>query len=536
MPSTGLTKTDRTGPARPPGGGLRGHTKAAPSGGAPHIPVRDGAHHAVVIGSGFGGIASALRLRARGMRVTLVDRLPELGGRARTFRRDGFVFDAGPTVITAPYLLMELFELFGERLEDAVDLRPIWPWYRVAWDDGQTFDYGGGPEQMCAEIARLSPRDQDGYMRMLRRAESIYKVGYERLGDHPFDRASDMVRAVPHMIRLGARRSMYSFVARHIKNERLRQVFTFQPLLVGGNPFTTSCIYALIQPLEQRFGVHYAMGGTSALIRALGGLLDRAGVDVVLGDDVERVGTQGDAVRGVTLGSGRTIDADLVVSNADPVTLYTKMLPDRGPHGPTSRRAASMKLSMGLFVSYFGTSTQYPDLAHHTILLSDRYKSLLSDVFDRGVVPHDPSLYVHAPTRTDPSMAPEGHECFYALAPVPHLGHNDAWSDDERERFHDLVLDRIEARLAPGLRDAMATRFCVTPRYFRDELRSPCGAGFSVRPTLTQSAYFRFHNRCPHYKNLFLVGAGTHPGAGIPGTLCTAKTMERALDREGVFV
>ncbi|MEN1705083.1 MAG: phytoene desaturase family protein [Planctomycetota bacterium] len=488
---------------------------------------------AVVIGAGFGGIASALRLRARGMRVTLVDRLPMLGGRARVFERDGYTFDAGPTVITAPYLLAELFELFGERFEDHVDLRPVWPWYRVQWGDGATFDYGGSPDQMCEQIAKFRPEDQDGYRKMLRRAEEIYRIGYEQLGDHPFDRASDMARAVPDMIRLGARRSMYEFVASHLKHERLRQVFTFQPLLVGGNPFNTSCIYALIQPLEQRFGVHYAMGGTGAIVRALGALMERVGIDVVLGQDVEQVEVSGDRVTGVRLRSGKTLPADIAVSNADPVTLYSSMLPEKGRHRLTRLRAKSMKLSMGLFVSYFGTTRTYPDLAHHTILLSDRYKELLTDIFDRGIVPEDPSLYMHAPTRTDPSMAPEGHECFYVLAPVPNLSKVDDWESRE-ERFHDLVLERIESCMAPGLRGAIDSKFCVTPRYFRSELRSPEGAGFSVQPRLTQSAYFRFHNRCPHYKNLFLVGAGTHPGAGIPGTLCTAKTMENCLLREGV--
>jgi len=493
-----------------------------------------GGPRSVVVGAGFAGIASALRLAAGGHRVTLVDRLGDLGGRARTFRRDGFVFDAGPTVITAPYLLDELFALFGESLHDHVDLRPVWPWYRVQWEDGAAFDYGGGTDAMCEQIARFNPEDQDGYRRMLARAEEIYRVGYEGLGDQPFDTLGSMVRSLPEMWRLGARRSMYGFVASHIRNERLRQVFTFQPLLVGGNPFTTSCIYALIQPLERRFGVHYAMGGTTAIIGALGGLLERAGVDVVLGDGVERVETRGRSVAGVRLGSGRVLPCDHMLSAADPVTLYTKLFPASGRHAVTALRARTMKLSMGLFVSYFGTSKTYPDLAHHTILLSNRYKELLTDIFDRGRVPDDPSLYVHAPTRTDASMAPAGHECFYALAPVPNLRLHDDW-DANGERFHDLVHERIERQMAPGLRERVVTRFAVTPSYFETELESPAGAGFSVQPVLSQSAYMRFHNRCPHYRNLYLAGAGTHPGAGIPGTLCTAKTAVRCMIRDGAL-
>ncbi|MEM6552843.1 MAG: phytoene desaturase family protein [Planctomycetota bacterium] len=483
------------------------------------------------MGAGFAGMASALRLAASGCHVTLVDRLNELGGRARKFTRDGFTFDAGPTVITAPYLLDELFQLFGESLHEHVDLRPVWPWYRVQWEDGQYFDYGGDPDTMCEQIARFNPADQDGYRRMLDRAEEIYRIGYEQLGDQPFDTAGSMLKAVPDMLRLRATRSMYSFVASHIRNERLRQVFTFQPLLVGGNPFTTSCIYGLIQPLEQRFGVHYAMGGTTAIVDALRGLMERAGIELVLGDAVTRLDTRSSRAESLTLDSGRVIPGDLFLSAGDPVTLYTKLLPPKGRHLRTRLRARSMKLSMGLFVSYFGTSTAYPELAHHTILLSDRYKSLLKDIFNRGVVPEDPSLYVHAPTRSDPSMAPPGHECFYALAPVPNLKLYDDWQA-RGDRYHNLVLERIEKHLAPGLRRNIVTRFAVTPQYFRDELESPAGAGFSVQPVLSQSAYLRFHNRCPHYQNLYLAGAGTHPGAGIPGTLCTAKTAMRCMVRD----
>ena len=499
----------------------------------PSIHRDESQSRSVVIGAGFAGIASALRLAAAGRRVTLVDRLPELGGRARTFRQDGFTFDAGPTVITAPYLLDELFQLFGESLHDHVELKPVWPWYRVQWEDGATFDYGGGPERMCEEIARFSRRDQDGYLKLLARAEEIYRIGYEELGDQPFDTMGSMLKAVPDMVRLGAQRSMYSFVASHIKNERLRQVFTFQPLLVGGNPFRTSCIYALIQPLEQRFGVHYAMGGTTAVINALGGLLERAGVDIVLGDPVSSIRTNGDKVEAVDLEGGRSLKCDLALSAGDPVTLYTKLLGAGGRHRRTQTRAKQMRLSMGLFVSYFGTQGTYPALAHHTILLSNRYKELLDDIFDHGQVPQDPSLYVHAPTRTDPTMAPEGHECFYALAPVPNLKLVNDWETRE-DQMHDLVLERIEHHMAPNLRDQLVTKLAVTPKYFESALESPSGAGFSVQPLLTQSAYMRFHNRCPHYKNLYLAGAGTHPGAGIPGTLCTAKTAMRCMSRDGV--
>ncbi|MEO0513491.1 MAG: phytoene desaturase family protein [Planctomycetota bacterium] len=543
MPSQAYPKDDTAGqsrrvsfprPEHDSAGGLTGGGATnSPGHAAPRVHADASGKRSVVIGAGFAGIAVALRLAAQGARVTLVDRLPDLGGRARTFRSDGFTFDAGPTVITAPYLLDELFNLFGESMSDHVELRPVTPWYRVQWGDGATFDYGGGVDQMCEQIARFNPADQDGYRRMLGRAEEIYRIGYEQLGDQPFDSLSTMVKAVPDMLRLGAQRSMYSFVASHLRNERLRQVFTFQPLLVGGNPFTTSCIYALIQPLEQRFGVHYAMGGTTAIIEALGGLLERAGVTVLLGDAVSSVETRDDRVTSVVLDSGRSVPCDLAVSAGDPVRLYSDLLSGRR-HGPSALRAKTMKLSMGLFVSYFGTDTTYPDLAHHTILLSDRYKELLTDIFDRGIVPDDPSLYVHAPTRSDPSMAPPSKECFYALAPVPNLKLFSDWSS-RADALHDTVLGRIEDHMAPGLRGNLATKFAVTPEYFQNELDSPAGAGFSVQPVLSQSAYFRFHNRCPHYANLYLAGAGTHPGAGIPGTLCTAKTTMRCIARDGIL-
>ncbi len=513
----------------PPRGSAGGHLSAAP-GDVRSRAVRD---RAIVVGGGFGGIAAALRLRAMGKDVTLVDRLDQLGGRGRVFQRDGYTFDAGPTVVTAPFLFEELFSLFGRRMSDYVTLTPCDPWYRVQFQDRSTFDYTGSIDRTLEQIREIEPRDADGYLRLLEASDEIYRVGFEQLGDQPFDRIGPMLAALPQMLRLGSFRSTYSFVSRYLRNDKLRQVFTFQPLLVGGNPMKTSSIYSLIQSLERRFGVHYAMGGTGNLVAALRRLMDDVGVVVRLNETVSEIETQGRRVRGAVLESGERLPAEFVVANADPTFVYTRMLPERSGPSLLRWRARRMKQSMGLFVIYFGAKRTYPDLAHHTILLSERYGPLLKDIFERGVLPPDPSLYVHAPTRTDPAMAPDGRECFYALAPVPNLRADIDWSR-EGDRFRDVVMERIEEHLAPGLRDVIDTEFYVTPEYFRDELLSTDGAGFGVQPLLSQSAYFRFHTSCPRYAGLYFVGAGTHPGAGMPGVLTTAKTMHRAMERDGV--
>ncbi len=499
---------------------------------APSTAFSSEGRRAIVFGAGFGGIAAALRLRAHGFNVTLLDRLDQLGGRARVFHRGGYTFDAGPTVITAPFLLDELFQLFGRRLGDEVALVPVDPWYRIQFDDGSTFDYTGSTERTLEEIDKFNPSDRDGYLRMMRMCDEIYRVGFEQLGDQPFDKPSAMLHALPQMLRLRSFRSTWSFVSSHLQDERLRRVFTFQPLLVGGNPFRTSSIYALIQSLERRFGVHYILGGTGALVAALGRLMTDVGIELRLGETVSEIRTRGRRVTGVRLEGGEDLNADLVVSGADPTFVYRRLIPTSAAPA-RARKSERMKQSMGLFVTYFGTRKTYPDLAHHTILLSDRYKGLLRDVFDGDALPPDPSLYVHAPTRTDPGMAPPDRECFYALAPVPNLRADIDWAR-EAERFRDVVLGRIESEMAPGLRDSLDVEFHVTPEYFRDELLSVDGAGFGPQPTLGQSAYFRFHNKCPRYEGLYFVGAGTHPGAGVPGVLTTAKTMERVLRREGV--
>ena len=488
---------------------------------------------AVVIGSGFGGLAAAVRLRMMGFRVTVVEALDQLGGRARVFRQNGFTFDAGPTVITAPYLLDELFELAGRNPRDYFQLVPVDPFYRILFDDGRRFDYVGNEEALLAQIESFEPRDVDGYRRLAAHAERIFNVGYEQLADRPFHDPAEMLRVLPAMVKLGSYRTVHGLVARYIRDPRLRQAFSFEPLLVGGNPFSTTSIYLLIHWLERKWGVHFAMGGTGQIVAGLGRLLDELEVDVRLSSPVEEIVVGGGRVRGVALSTGELIPADVVVSNADPTMVYSKMLGrnQRPRHG--DRRLARVKQSMSLFVGYFGARREEEpvDLAHHTILLGPRYRELLRDIFDRKVLARDFSLYLHAPTRTDPSLAPAGHDAFYVLSPVPNLRAGVDWSR-EAEPYFDRILESLDQRILPGLRNRIVERFTMTPQDFADSLRSADGAAFGPEPVLTQSAWFRYHNRSPDVRGLYFVGAGTHPGGGVPGVLNSAKVVERALRDE----
>ena len=488
--------------------------------------ARRGARRAVVIGAGFGGLAAAVRLRARGYRVVVLEALDQAGGRARVFERDGHLFDAGPTVITAPYLLDELFALVGRDPRDYFTLTAVDPFYRILFHDGSTFDYVGDEERLLEQIRRLSPADVDGYRRLAREAERIFEVGYEQLADRPFHRLSQMLRVLPAMARLRSERSVYSLVSRHVRDERLRQALTFEPLLVGGSPFRTTSIYLLIHWLERKWGVHFARGGTGAVVRALVSLLADVGVEVRTDSAVEEILVRDGRVVGVRQASGAIEPADVVVSNADPTFTYGSLLAprDRPRHG--DRRLRRVRQSMGLFVGYFGAARTWPDLVHHTILLGPRYEPLLDDIFRRRVLAEDFSLYLHAPTRTDPSLAPPGRETFYVLSPVPNLLGRVDW-ERERERYFDRVLESVERRLVPGLRPAITTRFSMTPLEFERDLRSPHGAAFGPEPLLTQSAWFRYHNQSPDVGGLFFVGAGTHPGAGIPGVLSSARVLDR---------
>jgi phytoene desaturase len=494
----------------------------------------DGRPHAIVIGSGFGGLAAAIRLGARGYRVTVLEKLDAPGGRAYVHRQDGFVFDAGPTVITAPQMLEELWALAGKRLADDIDLRPVFPFYRIRFDDGQTFDYSGDPEKMRAEVGKLAPGDVAGYERFLESSERIFKVGFEELAHVPFDKWTDMARIVPDMVKLKSYRTVYGLVASHVKDERLRQVLSFHPLLVGGNPFSTTSIYTLIAFLERRWGVHFPIGGTGALVRGLCRLIEGQGGQVRLSTEVRKIVVEGKRARGVELVSGERLDADVVVSNADSAWTYRYLVDQEARTRWTDKRIEKSKFSMGLFVWYFGTKRRYPDVAHHTILLGPRYKPLLEDIFERHVLADDFSLYLHRPTATDPSLAPAGHDGFYVLSPVPNLSSGTDWNVTA-EPYRKSIEAYLERTVLPGLSSEIVSSRFTTPLEFQDRLSSFRGAAFGFEPVLSQSAWFRPHNRSEDVEHLYIVGAGTHPGAGVPGVLSSARVLDRVVPDAATF-
>ncbi len=487
--------------------------------------ARHGRPHAVVIGSGFGGLAAAVRLGARGYRVTVLEQLDAPGGRAGVHRQDGFTFDAGPTVITAPFLFEELWALCGRRLADDVELRPVAPFYRIRFDDGTSFNYSGDPQSMRDEVARIAADDVAGYERFLAASKAIFEVGFEQLGHVPFDRFGDMLRVAPDLLRLEGWRTVYGMACKHVRNEKLRMVLTFQSLLVGGNPFSTTSVYCLIAFLERRWGVHCAIGGTGRLVSGLVGLIQGQGGTVRCNTAVRQISVDNGAATGVHLGDGTHLAADVVVSNADSAFTYRKLLSPEHRRRWTDRRIERARYSMSLFVWYFGTRRQYPDVAHHTIALGPRYRGLLTDIFDRKRLAGDFSIYLHRPTATDDSVAPPGCDTFYALAPVPHQQSGIDW-ERQAEPFRQAVQRRLEATLLPGLGASIVTSRLMTPIDFEHRLSSFRGAAFGLAPSLMQSAWFRPHNRSEEVDRLYLVGAGTHPGAGLPGVLSSARILD----------
>ncbi|MCX6597265.1 MAG: phytoene desaturase [Acidobacteria bacterium] len=480
----------------------------------------------IVIGSGFGGLATAVRLQTKGYQVTLVEARDMLGGRAYVYRQDGYTFDAGPTVITAPFLIDELFEGAGRKTSDYVQIVPVDPFYRIEFHNGRSFEYNGDEAQTEAAVAKFAPGDVEGYRAMIRAAKDIFQKGFVELADKPFLKFTDMIKIAPDLIRLQCYKTVYQFVAGYIKDDLLRRVFSFHPLLVGGNPFQTTSIYALIHHLERQWGVHYAMGGTGAVVQGLGRLFEELGGKIRLSSPVTRILTEGSKAVGVEIGpSGEQLRADGVVSNADIANTYRLLVDPAARPKNTNRRLESLDYSMSLFVIYFGTRKQYPDVKHHTIILCERYRDLLDDIFNKKQLAQDFSLYLHRPSATDPTMAPEGSDCWYVLIPVPNQLSGIDWSTAAKP-FRDAVMQFLNDHYLPGLLDNLATERMFTPLDFETTLQSYAGAAFSVEPVFTQSAWFRPHNVSEDVENLFFAGAGTHPGAGVPGVLSSAKIAE----------
>ncbi|MGB1158952.1 MAG: phytoene desaturase family protein [Porticoccaceae bacterium] len=480
--------------------------------------------HALVIGAGFAGIAMALRLRALGYEVTLLERLDSIGGRAQVFQRNGYKHDAGPTVITAPFLFEELFALFDEKLQDHLEFVPLDPFYRFHFADGSQFDYRASVEDTLSEIRRFQPEDAKGYLKLLEQSKRVYNIGFKKLVHRPFTRVWDMLKQVPALIILQCYKTVSQMVNSHLKHPLLRQAFSIHPLLVGGNPFKTTAIYSLIHYLERRWGVFFCMGGTGKLVTELGALMERQGITVKTGADVDKIITRGDTASGVQLASGEVLNADLVVFGGDPETCYSKLMSDRKPAFELQKK----HYSMGLYVLYFGTRKLYPEIAHHSIWLAPRFKELLHEIFETKEMSEDFSLYLHRPTATDKSFAPENCESFYVLCPVPNLQGNVDWST-QGPILRDRIVEALEQTILPQLSSVIEEVFWMTPEDFAQDYRSMHGAGFSIEPRLTQSAWFRFHNRDKQIKNLYFVGAGTHPGAGLPGVVSSAKVVEELL-------
>ena len=485
----------------------------------------------VVIGAGFGGLAAAMRLGARGYHTTVVDNRDRPGGRAYVYEQDGFTFDGGPTVITAPWLFEELFALTGASFNDLVTLTPVDPFYRIFFDDGEHFDYAGDPARMEAEMVRIGAgSDVAGYREFVRLSERIFDTGFTRLADKPFLHVTDMLRVAPDLLRLQSFRTVTGLVNRYIEDPRMRQVLSFHPLLIGGNPFTTTSIYALIHHLERTWGVWFAMGGTGAIVNAMVQSISDQGGAIRLGETVDEILITDRKAIGVRLSTGETLPADVVVCNGDVSASYRTLIPAASRPTYPDRKLSRMRYAMSLVVIYFGTDIRYRDqpdlaLAHHTIVLGPRYKELLTDVFERKVLADDFSLYLHMPTLTDPTLAPPGGDAFYVLAPVPHLGGAIDW-EEQAGAYRDRIITALEERFLPNLRQHIVTEHMIDPRHFEGELHSYLGSAFSVEPVLTQSAWFRPHNRAQDIANLYFVGAGTHPGAGVPGVLLSAKIAD----------
>ena len=487
---------------------------------------------ALVVGSGFGGISSALRLKSLGYKVKLYERLNQIGGRARVFKKSGYTFDAGPTVITAPFLFDELFDLFGKKRENYVKFVKLDPWYRFYFSsDGSVFNYCDNQEQTEKEISKFNLKDVEGYRKLVDFSEKIFNVGFTQLSHTPFHNFFFMLKQIPKLLRLKSYKTVYQLVSFFIKDPKLRQALSIQPLLLGGNPITTTSIYNLIHYLERKWGVFYSIGGTGELINALKKLMIEEKIQINLNSNVTKIISNGNVVNGIEVNNKKLIYADKIVMNTDPAFTYRELINSKYNKKWKKKKIDKLDFSMGLFVIYFGTKKKYKNIAHHTIWMGKRYEGLLNDIFKKQVLAEDFSLYLHRPTATDTKMAPKGCDCFYVLSPVPNLKANIDWTEIGRD-YERKILKALDSTILPGLMKNLTINFYMTPKDFENDYLTLNGSGFSISPIFKQSAWFRFHNRSENFKNLYFVGAGSHPGAGVPGVASSAKVLENILKNE----
>ena len=481
----------------------------------------------IIIGSGFGGIASALRMRAKGFEVILLEKHPDLGGRARVFKRGKFTYDGGPTVITAPHLFDELFLLFNKKISDYVKIVPLNLWYRFVFNDGETFDYTGNDKSMEDQVRKFSEEDYSGYKKLVKFTEKIFDKGFTDLADKPFNNLIFMMKQIPALLKLKSYKSVYSLISNYISNEKLRRVFSMHPLLVGGNPFSTTSIYTLILFLEKKWGIHYSIGGTGSVVKALEKLMKEENITIIKDAEVTEILTKNKKVTGVKINESKIINCDYVICNSDPPNVYNNLIKSKKYYNFLfKQKMKRMDYSMGLFVYYFGSKKKYNNVAHHTIYFGESYEKHLDKIFEKKILSEDISYYLHRPSATDPNMAPSDQDAFYVLVPVPNNLSKINWID-EGDKFKDLVLDKMDKTILPGIKENVISDFYLTPDYFEIDLATLHGSGFSIQPKFSQSAYFRFHNQSEVFNNLYFVGAGTHPGAGMPGVLSSAKVLDK---------
>ncbi len=485
---------------------------------------------AIVIGSGFGGIAISLRLKKLGYDTTVIEKLNDLGGRARVFEVNGYKHDAGPTVITAPFLFDELFKLFNKNREDYLKFVPLEPWYRYYFHDGKTFDYCSTIEKTNDQIRKFDKKDIEGYSKLLSQSKKIFDVGFTQLSDKPFISFFKMIKVIPNLIILKSYLTVSQLVNSYLKNPYLRKAFSIHPLLVGGDPHTTTSIYALIHYLERKWGVFFCMGGTGKIVSELKKLMIDSGIKIKTNTEVKEFILKNNQISKIVTNNEEITNFDLVVCNADPPMVYNKLLKKYNLKRPF-KKEKHLLYSMGLFVLFFGTKKKYNDVAHHTIWMTERFKSLLNDIFKNKILSDDFSLYIHRPTATDKSFAPEGCDSFYVLCPVPNLQGNINWND-QSEKLKNRIVTELSKTIMPDLEETITDVFWMNPDDFKNDYNSMHGSGFSIAPIFTQSAWFRYHNKDKKINNLYFSAAGAHPGAGIPGVLSSAKVVENIIKSE----